>query len=70
MTTYHELIESITGHQTELTLEALLWQCTPYPAGTPEQIVNSLQKCWEGGGRTVDGALKFAEKMMDLEDRL
>jgi hypothetical protein len=43
----------------------LLWECSPFPFGTPQQTKKTLRRTWRKGGRTVAGALDYSYRELD-----
>jgi hypothetical protein len=63
--TWLDLARAVVGDLSEEDCHALLWNATCYPFGGPEKVIRTLRESWEGGGKTVAGAIDFAHAELD-----
>jgi hypothetical protein len=63
--TWFDVVKRVHPGATEDDASVLLWSASCYPFGSLRQVWRSLRKAWEGGGRTVVGAINFAHEELD-----
>jgi hypothetical protein len=63
--TWLDLARSVVGDLSEEDCRDLLWNATCYPFGSPEQVAKTLRESWDGGGKTVAGAIDYATAELD-----
>ena len=65
--TWHDLVRR-TVRRPRLTdddCDALLWQATCFPFGTPRQVRRTLRQSWGKGRKTVAGAVDWSYRELD-----
>ena len=61
MATTDTFRRGILPHASAEAINALLWNCSPYPfIRDVRKMRRSIRKCLKGGGGTVDGAIGYA----------
>jgi hypothetical protein len=66
MATVDTLRRGIMPHASPEQVDALLWNCTPYPfIGDARKLRRSMRRCLRRGGGTVEGAIAYAHDELD-----
>jgi hypothetical protein len=63
--TWLDLVREVAPDATDDDCHTLLWSATCYPFGSPDQVRKTLAESWEGGGKTVYGAVAYAEDELE-----